>query len=105
MSEDGIKRLGQEEEYTPEQIKELFLCQKDLFHFLKNVIIVHPDRGRVVFDPWEYQTELFQLINDNRFVVALVARQQGKSVMVAAYLLWYSLFQEQHQRIHSGVEH
>jgi len=91
---EGIKHVGQELAYTPEQIRELMKCQSDLFHFLKYVKIVHPDRGRVTFEPWPYQTELFKLIQDNRFVIALVARQQGKSVMVAAYLLWYAIFHD-----------
>lgn len=91
---EGIKHVGQEISYTPEQIQELMLCQADIFHFLKYVKIIHPDRGRVTFIPWDYQTELFQLINENRFVIALIARQQGKSIMVAAYLLWYSIFHD-----------
>lgn len=89
---EGIKQLGQEIEYTPKQVKELVNCSKDIFYFLKYVKIIHPDRGRVTFKPWKYQRELFKLIDENRFVIALVARQQGKSIMVAAYLLWYSIF-------------
>lgn len=91
---EGIKHVGQEIAYTPEQIQELIKCQNDLFYFLKYVKIIHPDRGRVTFEPWDYQRELFELINNNRFVIALVARQQGKSVMVAAYLLWYAIFHD-----------
>lgn len=91
---EGIKSLGQEVTYTPEQVKELIKCAGDLFHFLTYVKIIHPDRGRVIFDPWEYQKRLFELILHNRFVVALVARQQGKSILVAAYILWYSIFND-----------
>jgi len=91
---EGIKNVGQEVEYTPDQIKELIKCSKDILHFLKYVKIIHPDRGRVTFEPWDYQKELFELIDNNRFVVALVARQQGKSILVAAYLLWYSMFND-----------
>lgn len=91
---DGVKSLGQEIEYTPEQIKELIKCSNSIFHFLKYVKIIHPDRGRVIFDPWDYQKELFDLIDNNRFIVALVARQQGKSILVAAYILWYSIFND-----------
>lgn len=89
---EGIKKSGVEYDYTIEEVKELIKCTEDIFHFLKYVKIIHPDKGRVTFDPWEYQKELFSIINTNRFIVALVARQQGKSVMVAAYLLWYAIF-------------
>ena len=91
---EGIKSVGQEIEYTPEQVQELVKCSNDIFHFMKYIKIVHPDRGRVTFDPWDYQKELLDLINNNRFVVALVARQQGKSILVAVYLLWYCIFNE-----------
>jgi hypothetical protein len=91
---EGVKPVGQEISYTPEQVMEIVKCSEDIFHFLKYVKIIHPDRGRVTFKPWDYQKELINLINNNRFIVALVARQQGKSILVAAYLLWYSLFNE-----------
>lgn len=91
---EGIKSPGMEVTYTADQVKELVKCSQDIIYFLSYVKIIHPDRGRVTFEPWDYQKELFDLINNNRFVVALVARQQGKSILVAAYLLWYAIFNE-----------
>lgn len=90
MSE--VKKTGVEYDYTPEEIKELVKCKKDIFYFLKYVKIVHPDKGLVVFEPWDYQIDLLSLILNNRFSISLVARQQGKSILVSTYLLWYSIF-------------
>jgi len=92
FNSEYVKNVGEEHQYTLEEIKELKKSKDDLFHFLNHVKIIHPDRGRVTFKPWDYQKELFSIIENNRFVIALIARQQGKSVMVACYLLWYSIF-------------
>ena len=89
---DMVKRPYEEEEYTVHQIKELRNCKNDLFHFLTYVKIIHPDLGRITFDPYDYQKEIFQMLLDNRFCAFLVARQMGKSLSVGAYVLWYSMF-------------
>lgn len=89
---DYVKRPGEEDEYTPGQIKSLVKCRKDIFEFLPFVKVVHPDRGRVVFEPWEFQTDIIKMIDENRFSVVMCARQQGKSTMAAIYLLWYAIF-------------
>ncbi len=87
-----VKRPGEEYQYTVDQIKELKKCSDDLFYFLNYVKIIHPDLGRIVFKPYDFQKEMFQLLLDNRFCAFLVARQMGKSLSVGAYALWYSMF-------------
>lgn len=90
--DEQVKRLGIEHEYTPHQVKEIKKCVDDLFHFLSYVKIIHPDRGRVVFDPYGFQKEMFDILLNNRFCAFLVARQMGKSLSVGAYALWYGIF-------------
>jgi hypothetical protein len=87
-----IKRPGEEYDYSVDQIRELKKCNDDMFHFLTYVKIVHPDRGRIVFDPYPFQIDMFKLLLKNRFCAFLVARQMGKSLSVGAYVLWYSIF-------------
>ena len=89
---EQVKRPQEEHEYTIEQIKDLKKCSEDIFYFLKYIKIIHPDKGRIVFDPYEYQKKLFELLVEERFVACLMARQMGKSLSVGAYALWYSLF-------------
>ncbi len=79
---DQIKRPSEEHEYTIEQIRDVKKCKEDIFHFLTFIKIVHPDRGRVIFDPYEYQKKLFELLVKERFVACLMARQMGKDVDV-----------------------
>lgn len=89
---DQVKRPGEEYSYTIEDIKELKKCKEDIFHFLTYIKIIHPDEGRITFNPYEYQKKLFELLIKERFIACLMARQMGKSLSVGAYVLWYSLF-------------
>ena len=88
-----IKSAGIEEEYTFEQIKELKKCATDPVYFIrKYVIIQHPKAGSVPFDLYDYQEEMVEAFYSHRWITVLSARQTGKSITSAAYLLWYAMF-------------
>jgi len=89
---EQVKRPNEELEYTIEQIKDVKKCKDDIFHFLTFIKIIHPDYGRITFNPYEYQRKLFEILLEERFVATLMARQMGKSLSVGAYALWYALF-------------
>lgn len=85
-------------ELTPYQQKENFKCFNDPLYFFQNYIyIVHVDKGKVKFDPYEFQLEIMEKAINNRFVIAKIARQSGKTTVVAALLLWYVLFNEDYR--------
>jgi len=87
-----IKRPLEEYDYTLEEIKELKKCSENIWTFLKYVKIVHPDRGRIIYKPYNYQKKLIETVLKNRFNVFLLSRQSGKSTTIAAYALWYAIF-------------
>jgi hypothetical protein len=89
-----VKKPYEEYEYTVEEGQELLKCSEDFWAFLKHVKIIHPDDGRITFEPYQYQKDIFDLILNNRFVVTMVARQSGKSTLVAVYLVWYAIFHD-----------
>lgn len=77
--DEQIKKPGLEEEYTQEQIKELYKCSKDPKYFLENYVkILHPDKGWVDFNLFPHQDRMLDAINNNRFVIAKTPRQYGK---------------------------
>ena len=92
--EKFVKRPNTELEYTPDQISELYKCSIDIDYFLKYVKIVNPDKGEMLFDPYDYQRDLLKKFAVNRYNVVLASRQSGKTTSVAAYVLWYSIFHE-----------
>lgn len=71
-------------------------------YFIQTYVkIVHVDRGIVKFELYDFQREIIQAFEDNRFVICKLARQSGKStVVVCGYFLWYILF---HTDISVGI--
>ena len=87
-----VKRPLEEHEYTPEQIKELSKCTNNINPFLKYVKIIHPDKGRVIFEPYKFQKNILKTIKKERFTCILCSRQSGKTTVVSVYALWYAIF-------------
>ncbi len=79
--------------FTQEQLNELVRCEEDPVYFIKTYMkIVHVDHGIIPFNLWDWQSDLINLYNNNRFVIAKIARQSGKSMVTVGYFLWYILF-------------
>jgi hypothetical protein len=88
-----LKNAGVKIDFTEEQIRELMKCAEDPIYFIKKYVkIISLDRGLINFDLYEFQEDLIRIINDNRFVVAKIPRQMGKSTTVVSYLLWMIIF-------------
>ena len=73
-----LKRPDQEAEYTPEMILELNRCSEDIWNFLPHIKIIHPDRGLVIFEPYDFQKQILKNLQNHRFNVILASRQCGK---------------------------
>lgn len=92
---DRIKNPNQRTEYTVEQIQELTKCASDVVYFCRKYIKVrHPVRGSIPLVLYPYQEKMMKLYQENRFSVVLSARQTGKSICSAVYLLWYAMFHD-----------
>ncbi|MAH43535.1 terminase [archaeon] len=95
LGNPNLKEAGIEIEFTKEQVKEYIKCSKDPAYFIgKYIRIVSLDEGLVPFNMYDFQEELVNLIHDNRFVIAKLPRQTGKSTTIIAYLLHYVMFNQ-----------
>jgi len=91
----NLKPIGTVESYSAEQVKELMRCMGDPIYFIENYCkIVSLDRGLIDFKLYECQKEKVNVILNNRKVILMEGRQQGKTITSAACILWYTLFQE-----------
>ena len=91
----NLKPIGHQHQFTPEQIHEIARCQQDPIYFIENYChIVSLDKGLIKFKLYECQKEKVRVILDNRKVVLMEGRQQGKTVTAAACILFYTIFQE-----------
>ena len=91
-----LKRVGVELSYTEEQLKEILKCTEDPVYFIRNYVkIVNVDRGLVPFEMWDFQEDMVQQFHSNRFVIAKMPRQVGKTTTTVGYMLWSALFNEE----------
>jgi len=54
--------------------------------------IQHPVKGKLLFDPYEYQLRLLHSYHNYRFNINMMPRQTGKTTCAAIYLCWYAMF-------------
>ena len=88
-----VKRDGVESSFTKEEIIEYKKCMEDPCYFAREYIkIISLDEGLVKFNLYDYQENMFNHFNDNRFSIVLACRQSGKSISSVVYLLWYACF-------------
>ena len=67
----------------------------DPIYFIESYCkIVSLDKGLISFKLYECQKEKVEVILNNRKVILMEGRQQGKTITSAACILWYTLFQE-----------
>ena len=101
MSDEGylgnsrLKRADVEISYTEEQLIEIARCIDDPIYFIKTYVkIVNVDHGLVPFAMWDFQQDMVKTFHENRFSIAKMPRQVGKTTTAAGYMLWCVLFQE-----------
>jgi hypothetical protein len=95
---DGVltKKAHTKEKFTEEQVQDLLQCANPdegyLYFARKFFYIQHPVKGKLLFEPFEYQIGLLHSYHDNRFNVNMLPRQSGKTTCASAYLLWFAMF-------------
>ena len=91
-----IKKAHKKQKYTLEEVKHLEACMDPItgpLYFCENFLqIQHPTKGSMKFVPYGFQRELIQAYAENRYCVAMLPRQMGKTTCAAGYLLWYTMF-------------
>lgn len=89
-----LKAAGVSVPFTKENIQEYLKCSGDYIYFIEKYCkIVTLDFGLQPFNLYDCQKEKLDIIHNNRKVILMEPRQQGKTTVSAAYILWYTLFQ------------
>jgi hypothetical protein len=95
LGNPNLKGPGVSIEFTKEQIDEYVKCANDPIYFVKNYVkIVTLDKGLVPFELYDYQEDMVRKFHDNRYIIAKLPRQSGKSTTVIGYILHYILFNQ-----------
>ena len=91
----NLKAAGVQLGFTKEQLEEYIKCAEDPVYFINNYcMIVTLDHGLQPFKLYPCQVNKVKVIHENRKVILMEGRQQGKTTTSAAYILWYTIFQE-----------
>jgi len=89
-----LKASGVPLNFTKDQIEEYLKCADDPIYFIESYCkIVTLDHGLQAFKLYDCQKNKVKVIHENRKVILMEGRQQGKTTTSAAYILWYTLFQ------------
>jgi len=93
-SNSNLKSAGQVISFDKDQLEEYMKCAEDHIYFISNYCyIVTLDDGLQKFNLYPCQVNKLNVIHNNRMVILMEGRQQGKTTTSAAYILWYTLFQ------------
>lgn len=89
----NLKQIGYPMQFTLEQVQELLKCKDDPIYFIeKYCLIISLDRGLVPFKLYDCQKKKVDVIMNNRKVILMEGRQQGKTITAAACILHYTIF-------------
>jgi len=95
LGNPNLKAAGVTVPFTEDDVIELRKCRKDPIYFIDNYCkIITLDHGLQPFKLYECQREKVKIIHENRKVILMEGRQQGKTTTSAAYILWYTIFQD-----------
>jgi hypothetical protein len=91
-----VKAPHRRESYSDSELEQFAKCADPVtgpMYFMDNFFYIqHPTRGKILYQPFEYQKRLIANYHNSRFSISLMPRQTGKSTSAAGYLLWYAMF-------------
>ena len=95
LGNPNLKKANVGMSFTPEQVEEFVKCSQDPVYFIKKYIkIISLDKGLIPFDMYDFQVDMTRKFHAERFNIAKLPRQSGKSTIVTSYLLWYVIFND-----------
>ena len=87
-----VKQAYSKIQYDSDMLLDFQQCcdpnEGPMFFMKKYVNIQHPTKGGIPFEPYDYQEDLIQNYNENRYSINMLGRQMGKTTVAAGYLLW-----------------
>ena len=95
LNNPNLPTVNAEFEYTPDMVRELEKCTKNILHFAENYFhIISLDEGKQTIELHLCQKRVLRKMRDNRFFVLLASRQIGKTTLMTIYALWVACFQK-----------
>lgn len=90
-----LKRANVAMKFTKAQAAEMAKCKKDPIYFIEQYVKIVTEDGVVPIKLRDYQKEFILSMFNNRFTIAMMGRQQGKTEAVRAFMIHYVIFNKQ----------
>ena len=78
------KKAHVKQQWTEQQIQDMVACmdpESGYLYFAKNFFYIqHSVKGRLLFQPFDYQVGLLSSYHNNRFNINMLPRQSGKAL-------------------------
>ena len=91
-----VKAPYRQQHWTDQQLTEFMACADPVTgpeYFMSNFFYIqHPTRGKMLYQPFDYQKRLIHTYHNYRYSISMMPRQTGKSTSAAGYLLWMAMF-------------
>lgn len=80
-------------DYSVIDITEIKKCVNSLEYFIENYVYIQNNvKGKILFNLWDFQRDLIEVIHKNRYVIINKSRQLGISTLTSAYSFWLMYF-------------
>jgi hypothetical protein len=86
------KKFVETHKLSPDEMKILARCANNVFEFMYYIFLIHPARGKVRFELYDYQKSTLYNFIKYRFNVVLKFRQAGLTELISAFALWYAMY-------------
>ena len=91
-----VKKAYSRESYTEQQVEDFVQCanpETGPAYFMSHFFYIqHPVQGKMLYQPYDFQTRLISTYHNYRYSISMMPRQTGKSTSAAGYLLWFGMF-------------
>lgn len=93
MGNPNLPSSKAEFDFTPEMIKEIQKCSKNITHFAQtHFYITTLDHGKQKISLYRPQKRIIKNLGKHNRVVCLASRQTGKTTLMTIYALWLTCF-------------
>ena len=93
-------------EYTPEMIRTIKRCKKDLVYFTETFIRIKSiDKDTLPCELYPAQVRVLKSLMKKKYVMNISARQSGKTTLEIAFILWSAMFSTNNVIALVGMNH
>ena len=83
----NLKKGGTPVSYNQDKLIEYTKCSQDPLYFIKKYFkIVNLDKGLIQYTPYQFQENMIDLVNKERFSIIMTPRQQGKCLYAESFI-------------------